>query len=62
MSDIETASGTVECPVCADDIILTDVMQNEIVECEGCAGEFEVLELDPFSLEELEEDDEDYGE
>ena len=62
MSDIETASGTVECPVCAQEVILTDVMQNEIVECEGCAGEFEVLTLNPFILEELEEDDEDYGE
>ncbi len=62
MSDIETASGTVECPVCAQEITLTDVMQNEIVECEGCAGEFEVLTLSPFSLEELGEDDEDYGE
>ncbi len=62
MSDIETASGTVECPVCAYEVILADVMQNEIVECEGCAGEFEVLTLNPFTLEELGEDDEDYGE
>lgn len=62
MSYIVTAIGTVECPVCAQEIMLFDVMQNEIVECEGCAGEFEVLTLNPFTLEELEEDDEDYGE
>lgn len=57
-----TASGEVECPLCAHEIELVTVMLNEIVECDGCASEFEVIDLDPFALEELEEDAEDYGE
>ena len=60
--NLETASGTCDCPACGEPIGLDDVMENEIVECLTCGGEFEVLSLDPFDLEELEEDQEDYGE
>lgn len=55
-------SGEVECPLCANMIELVDVMLNEIVECDGCAAEFELISLDPIALEEMGEDEEDYGE
>ncbi len=57
-----SASGVVECPLCGHEIVLDNVMLNEIVECDGCAAEFEVIGLSPFVLEELEADAEDYGE
>ncbi len=61
--NVQTAnvSGEVECPMCAHAIELENVILNEIVECDGCASEFEVIGFDPFVLEELEEDAEDYG-
>ena len=60
--DLETRSGRCACPACTDTIELSDVMENEIVECETCAGEFEVLNLDPFEIVEVEDDEEDWGE
>lgn len=59
---LETRSGSCACPICAETIELSDVMENEIVECETCASEFEVLNLDPFELVEVDDDEEDYGE
>ncbi len=61
-AQVTSASGQAECPLCAHEIELDDVMLNEIVECDGCAAEFEVIDLDPFVLDELDEDAEDYGE
>ena len=57
-----TRSGTVECLVCGELIELFDVMENEIIECEMCSTEFEILDLDSLTLEELDDDEEDYGE
>lgn len=57
-----TVSGTVDCPSCAALVALEDVMINEVVECVDCASEFEVVCLSPLSLEQLDDDEEDYGE
>ena len=61
-TEFNTRSGTTPCPACAESIKLDAVMLHEIVECGICAGEFEVLNLDPFELVEVDDDEEDYGE
>lgn len=58
----QTASARSECPECFDDIHLTAVMQNEIVQCAGCGVDLEVIELDPVTLELAPEEEEDWGE
>ena len=59
--DMQLYSGEVECPICGAIIILDNVMMHEIVYCEHCAAEFEIVGVAPFVLEEV-YDEEDYGE
>lgn len=54
--------GNAECPACGVTIEVQDVMLNEIIECDDCASEFEIIGLEPLALEALAEDEEDYGE
>lgn len=56
------ASGAAECPSCGGTATLDNVMLHEIIECDDCAAELEIISLDPIQIEELEADEEDYGE
>ncbi len=59
---IEVVSGEVECPICFGEVSLTDVMQNEIVQCPDCGVDLEVVSINPVMLEEAPEEEEDWGE
>ena len=53
----------VECPVCGADVALPDdVESGEIIDCQACGAELEVLETNPPVLEEAPELEEDWGE
>ena len=52
-----------ECPVCGSEIVLEGKYQkNEIIDCETCGAELEIIKLDPLTLEEAPEEQEDWGE
>lgn len=52
-----------ECPECGGDVPLTDdTIVHEIVVCPDCGMELEVAELDPPTLVEAPEEEEDWGE
>tara|TARA_A100000164_G_C21944513_1_gene792811 strand:+ start:9765 stop:9941 length:177 start_codon:yes stop_codon:yes gene_type:complete len=52
-----------ECPVCGTKIDLPDdVEENEIIDCETCGAELEVISLNPIKFEEAPEEEEDWGE
>ena len=56
------------CPECENelDIELDEVEEGDVVACEECGSEFEIVGVDPLELarmeEELDEDEELYGE
>ncbi|AAL81805.1 lysine biosynthesis protein LysW [Pyrococcus furiosus DSM 3638] len=52
----------VECPVCGAEIEVDGVELHQIVECPVCGAELEVVSLNPLTLEELPEVEEDWGE
>lgn len=60
--NMSLASGTASCLNCGGEIELEEVLINEVVECDACAAEFEIIGLDPLELEQMDEDEEDYGE
>ena len=52
-----------ECPVCGTKIDLRDdEEENEIIDCETCGAELEVISLNPIKFEEAPEEEEDWGE
>ena len=52
-----------ECPVCATSIsVNSEVVKIEIIDCDTCGAELEVIELGPLKLEEAPEEQEDWGE
>lgn len=52
-----------ECPVCGAEIQLAkDTVQGELLECPECGVELEVIQIDPFLLEEAPQEEEDWGE
>lgn len=53
---------TFVCPVCEAELEREDVEEGEITECEECGAELEVTSLDPPTLSEAPEEDEDWGE
>ncbi|MEE2776030.1 MAG: lysine biosynthesis protein LysW [Acidobacteriota bacterium] len=59
---LETTSGTCECPECAGDVELKEVMASEIVQCADCGADLEVTGLEPLALELAPEEEEDWGE
>ena len=51
-----------ECPECAAQLDVANVVQGEILQCQDCGAELEVLSLDPVTLELAPEEEEDWGE
>ena len=52
-----------ECPTCGAEITLaSDTVVSELLECPDCGSELEVTSLDPASLAEAPETEEDWGE
>jgi alpha-aminoadipate carrier protein LysW len=51
-----------ECPECAAQIELDDVLEGEIVDCPDCGVELEVIEVDPLTFDLAPEEEEDWGE
>jgi alpha-aminoadipate carrier protein LysW len=59
---VETTTGQAQCPECLAEIALTNVMQNEVVQCSGCGAELEVVSIAPLALSLAPEEEEDWGE
>ena len=52
-----------ECPVCGSGVSLTEgVIKGELIECDDCNSELEVVSVSPISLEEAPQEEEDWGE
>ncbi len=53
----------VECPVCGAEIeVADDAVVGELMECADCGSELEVVGVDPPTLAEAPETEEDWGE
>jgi len=51
-----------ECPVCGAEItVANDIVKGELLECDDCGSELEVVSLEPVTLEEAPEAEEDWG-
>ena len=51
-----------ECPVCGASLSLSnDLVKGELLECDDCGTELEVVGLDPVTLEEAPQAEEDWG-
>ncbi|MBN1349525.1 lysine biosynthesis protein LysW [candidate division KSB1 bacterium] len=51
-----------ECPVCSAPIELdSDTVEGELIECPDCGTELEVTGVDPFTLAEAPQEEEDWG-
>ncbi|MDE0310571.1 MAG: lysine biosynthesis protein LysW [Acidiferrobacterales bacterium] len=51
-----------ECPVCALAIEFEqDTITGELIECDDCGAELEVVSIDPDAVAEAPETDEDWG-
>ena len=51
-----------ECPVCAAEIELAkDAMAGELIVCDDCGAELEIIGLDPVKLDEAPATEEDWG-
>lgn len=52
-----------ECPLCGAEVALSEnVIENELVECGDCGATLEVVGVDPVTLAEAPEEEEDWGE
>ena len=52
-----------ECPVCEAAVAISeDPVEGELLECEECGTELEILALDPITLGEAPDAEEDWGE
>lgn len=60
MENMMTATA---CPECDASLgIPADAMENELIACEDCGAELEIISLSPFQLELAPEVEEDWGE
>ncbi len=56
-------SNVAECPICGADIeLLDDTVEGELLTCEDCGTELEVLSVDPPEVTEAPKEEEDWGE
>lgn len=54
---------TTECPVCGASVEKeASMVKGELISCPDCGVELEVTELDPFTLAEAPQEEEDWGE
>jgi alpha-aminoadipate/glutamate carrier protein LysW len=51
-----------QCPLCAQQVSAANRMVGEVLSCEGCSAELEVVGVNPLRLEEAPEVEEDWGE
>jgi len=52
-----------ECPLCSGELALgDDTVKGELIECNECGSELEVVAVDPFQLNEAPQEEEDWGE
>ena len=52
-----------ECPVCGADIVLEKgTVKGELIECNDCGTELEVVSVDPIIISEAPQEEEDWGE
>lgn len=56
------ATVTFECPECGAPITLENPELGELVTCDDCAAELEVVSLDPATLTKAPDEQEDWGE
>lgn len=60
---MEARAKMTECPVCGAEIEKSDdTVEGEIMECTECGSELEVTGVDPFTLDEAPQEEEDWGE
>ena len=57
-----SAELTAQCPECAAEIALSDVIKGEIVVCPECGVDLEVISLEPPTLALAPMEEEDWGE
>ncbi len=51
-----------ECPICAAEVeVAKDAMAGELLICDDCGAELELLEIDPVKLAEAPATEEDWG-
>jgi len=51
------------CPVCDAELTLADdAVEGELMECDDCGSELEIISLDPVEIAEAPEAEEDWGE
>lgn len=63
MTDATSTSTTTPCPVCGAAVTLpADPLEGEILACDDCGAELELTSLDPLTLAEAPEVQEDWGE
>lgn len=52
-----------ECPICGNEIeVPADTEIGELIDCDDCGSELEVVSLNPVTFEEAPEEEEDWGE
>jgi len=52
-----------ECPICGADVELSaDTVEGELITCEDCGTELEVISVDPPEVAEAPQEEEDWGE
>lgn len=57
------ALNQVECPICGAEIdVPADVVQGELITCQECGAELEFTSLNPVTVEEAPQQEEDWGE
>lgn len=50
---------TSRCPVCNSDLIIEEgAYEHDLIECNNCEAELEIVSLHPVQLQELKEDEE----
>ena len=55
-------AGIEECPLCATKIAAANYELAEVIVCQGCDAELEVISVSPLTLAEAPEVEEDWGE
>ena len=52
-----------ECPICGADVVLpADAVVGELIECQDCGAELEVMDISPPRVAQAPETEEDWGE